>query len=112
MVEVESLYNMGYEQGLKDTLDKYDEIFRIASEIRIAVGCKTAKECWELARNGDIQVVKHGKWIFSPDHAEGTCTRCNYKIYGRPYQNTYMIVHYNYCPNCGSRMDGGDHESD
>ena len=49
---------------------------------------------------------KTGKWIFSPDHAEGVCTRCNYKIYGRPYQNTYVIVPYNYCPNCGARMEG------
>lgn len=40
-----------------------DETFRIASEVRIAVGCKTAKECWELARNGEIQRVKHGRWI-------------------------------------------------
>jgi len=49
--------------------------------------------------------IKHGRWIFSPDHAEGMCTRCNYKIYGRPYQNNYLIVPYNYCPNCGCKMD-------
>ena len=36
-----------YEQGLKDTLDKYDETFRIASYIRVSMGCETAKDCWE-----------------------------------------------------------------
>ena len=52
-----------------------------------------------------IDPVKHGHWIFSPDHREGICSRCNSKIYGRPYQNTYVIVPYKYCPNCGALMD-------
>ena len=56
----------------------------------------------------EAEPIKHGRWIFSPDNAEGLCSRCNYKIYGKPYQNTYMIVPYNYCPNCGARMDGGE----
>lgn len=47
-----------------------------------------------------------GKWVFSRDHAEGICTMCNFKIHGRPYNNTYLIVPYNYCPNCGAKMDG------
>lgn len=54
----------------------------------------------------DAEPVRHGRWIFSPDHSEGVCTHCNFKIYGRPYQNTYLIVPYNYCPNCGAKMDG------
>lgn len=58
----------------------------------------------------EAEPVRHGKWIFSPDHAEGSCTNCNYKIYGRPYQNTYLIVPYNYCPNCGFKMDEGRRE--
>lgn len=103
MVEVESLYNMGYEQGLKDTLDKYDEIFRIASEIRIAVGCKTAKECWELARNGDIQVVKHAHWIHerlaSTNGGSYAVIRCSNCLWQYPMEET------KYCPNCGAKMD-------
>ena len=55
----------------------------------------------------DAEPVRHGRWVFSPDHAEGICTMCNFKIYGRPYNNTYLIVPYNYCPNCGAKMDGG-----
>ena len=111
MAEVESLYNMGYEQGLKDTLDKYDEIFRIASEIRIAVGCKTAKECWELARNGDIRIVKHGRWI--NDKGLYKCSVCNnFTITG--WANCIPIEHMNktmkYCNNCGARMDGEEND--
>jgi len=55
---------------------------------------------------------RKGKWMFSPDHAEGICTNCHYKIYGRPYQNTYLIVPYNYCPNCGAEMRGEDDDAD
>lgn len=54
----------------------------------------------------DAEPVRQGQWIFRPDHAEGVCTLCNFKIYGRPYNNTYLIVPYNYCPNCGAKMDG------
>ena len=53
---------------------------------------------------------RKGMWMFSPDHAEGICTCCNYKIYGRPYQNTYLIVPYNFCPNCGASMVRGEEE--
>ena len=53
---------------------------------------------------------RKGKWMFSPDHAEGICTNCHYKIYGRPYQNTYLIVPYNYCPTCGADMRGEQNE--
>lgn len=82
-----------YEQGVKDTLDKYDEDFRIASEVRIAVGCKTAKECWELARNGDIQVVKHGRWIDKDGNFE--CSHCG---------NLELLMS-SYCRRCGAIMD-------
>lgn len=67
--------------------------------------------CLEDIRNAptvDAEPVRHGGWVFSPDHAEGICTSCNYKIYGRPYQNTYLIVPYNYCPNCGAKMEVED----
>ena len=85
-----------------------DEDFRIASEVRIAVGCKTAKECWELARNGDIQVVKHGEWTginknrYNDD--EATCSICGATI-ASDYSNPSW---WDYCPNCGARMDGGE----
>lgn len=56
----------------------------------------------------EAEPIKQGRWIFTPDHREGICSNCQYKIFGRPYQNTYMIVPYNYCPNCGADMRGGE----
>lgn len=49
--------------------------------------------------------VKHGHWVFSQDDAEGTCSCCQYPIYGKPYNGQYLITPYNYCPNCGAKMD-------
>lgn len=49
--------------------------------------------------------VKHGHWIFRPDNSEGICSCCHYPIYGKPYNGHYLIVPYNYCPNCGAKMD-------
>ena len=46
----------------------------------------------------------HGQWIFSQDDSEGTCTNCQYKIYGWKYRGHYMILPYNFCPNCGADM--------
>ena len=51
-----------------------------------------------------IEERKTGKWMFSPDDAEGICTICQYKIYGKPYKGNYLIVPYNFCPNCGAKM--------
>ena len=52
----------------------------------------------------EMEEPQTGEWMFSPDDAEGICTVCQYKIYGRPYQGRYLIVPYNFCPNCGARM--------
>lgn len=88
-----------YEQGVKDTLDKYDETCRIASEIRMAVGCKTVKECRELIRNGEIQRVKPGKWIIN-ERGVYECSVCG--LVPTQEQKQYD----RYCPNCGASMEG------
>ena len=56
----------------------------------------------------DVVERKRGKWEISINNSEGICSVCHYKIYGRPYNNTYLIVPYNYCPNCGADMRGED----
>ena len=56
----------------------------------------------------DVRENVKGAWMISPDHAEGICSVCQYKIYGRQNNGHYLIVPYNYCPNCGADMRGGD----
>lgn len=82
----------------------YDDIFLLSKIFK----------CTELNKDEKERLYKHfekrkkGEWIFSPSRMEGICTNCNCKIYGRPYQNTYLIVPYKYCPNCGAYMGGED----
>lgn len=58
---------------------------------------------------GDVAPVKHGKWKI--DRGEGTevssvwiwqCSNCGYfKL-----TNANVGMNYNYCPNCGAKMEG------
>ena len=49
----------------------------------------------------DVVEVRHGRWIKHEGYDE--CEACRAKV----------ICGYNYCPNCGARMDKEDeHEAD
>ena len=97
-----------YEQGWKDALDKYDETCRIASDIRCAMGCKTSKECRDLISNGEIQRMKHGRWIKNEDRSGWHCSCCGKdNLYAYPYaENNERELQDFYCPNCGADMRG------
>lgn len=86
-----------------------DEAFRIADEVRMAVECKTAKECWELARNGEIQRVKHGRWIETKEWGgrNFSCSECRFEF---AVDTCMLKPTWNYCPNCGARMDVPDND--
>ena len=47
----------------------------------------------------DVQPVKHGRWMY-PFY----CSECGFT----PYYSSDLT--YNYCPNCGARMDGDHNE--
>jgi len=49
----------------------------------------------------DAVEVVHGRWIRR--HNETKCSRCKF-IY---YSNR---ADFNYCPNCGAKMDGGNED--
>lgn len=58
----------------------------------------------------DAQPVKHGRWIpFMPDcrgyTEEFECSLCKNMTYLHCCEKD---CDYEYCPNCGSKMDGGD----
>ena len=85
--------------------EKYKRMTRKNKDVykQAVLACKSVTSHYKV--NVETEPVSHGQWVFSPDHAEGICTMCNFKIYGRPYNNTYLIVPYNYCPNCGAKME-------
>lgn len=58
----------------------------------------------------DVAPVVHGRWEYSIDEHFGmdvyTCSKCRESyvlLEGTPKQNLW-----NYCTNCGAKMDGGD----
>lgn len=55
----------------------------------------------------DAEPVRHGKWLHT-DYAlhwtaKDECSECTYHALDRD-----DLSHYNYCPNCGARMDEED----
>lgn len=67
----------------------------------------------KLAPTADVEEVKHGEWIpiviqesyYDPPYCDTCkCSLCGYEI-------DVSETVYNYCPNCGAKMDGkGDSE--
>ena len=71
--------------------------------------------------NGDaieISRVRHGKWISLTECAnEGVyCSICKKKVWKSDYalcsHKSRNKLRSDYCPNCGSKMDEGDGNSD
>lgn len=50
----------------------------------------------------DVQPVKHGRWMY-PFY----CSECGFE----PYYSSSDLT-YNYCPNCGARMDLKDGDTE
>ena len=62
----------------------------------------------ESTPSADVAPVRHGRWIEKEKYSFGImydCSLCEDRILdnGHPW---------NYCPNCGAKMDGGDGNSD
>nr|DAL72874.1 MAG TPA: zinc-ribbon family protein [Caudoviricetes sp.] len=78
--------------------------------------CPTCERALERLRNYAAQVV-HGRWIKKWDlYDKGfyisrkewyTCSNCGMKTNYKD-ESFEKEVGYNYCPNCGAKMDGGD----
>lgn len=62
---------------------------------------------WEILDipAADVAPVKHGHWIeqenWIPDDYYYTCSAC-----GEDYNTIDGTLDYNFCPNCGAKMDG------
>ena len=65
-------------------------------------GARTASvvACQSLVQNATtIDPVRHGEWVATDDPWFSACSVCGYI--------EYECVGSNYCPECGSKMDGG-----
>ena len=59
----------------------------------------------------DVKEVRHGRWVakimrkenynYGVPYEISRCSECLYML-----KNNGFVGRYNYCPNCGARMDG------
>ena len=53
----------------------------------------------------DVAPVRHGRWVSIPHKLARVCSVCNRD---EPYKFADIDTDvYDYCPNCGAKMDGG-----
>lgn len=53
----------------------------------------------------DVALVRHGRWVSVPHKLARVCSVCNRD---EPYKFADIDADvYDYCPNCGAKMDGG-----
>ena len=94
-------YGRGYVYGSdRDKYDAWDEII----------------DALENIPSADVAPVVHGRWIEKWDlYDKGfyisrkvwyECSNCGMKTHYRD-ECFEKEVNYNYCPNCGAKMDGG-----
>ena len=79
------------------------------SKVRTVAKCINAVELLPAA---DVAPVRHGEWIlghvepgyFTPGgNRPWICSKC-----GQVVSWSLARPEYNYCPNCGAKMDGGE----
>lgn len=63
-----------------------------------------AKQALASVPAADVVPVEHGKWIESANFDTGfwVCSKCGFVS-----EAIAAPKLYNYCPNCGKKMDGG-----
>ena len=56
----------------------------------------------------DVAPVRHGRWIcIRKGYGEYECSVCHGEDSDcSDYYGTHVVTEQDYCPNCGSRMDG------
>lgn len=79
-----------------------DDVARYSVDIPECFDAKTAIEALKTIPASDVVEVKHGKWI-AEKLSDMKCSLCReiYPVCGG------LCGDYNYCPNCGAKMDGG-----
>ena len=81
---------------------------------KAAVTIATAKKLVRYLVNrtpaADVAPVVHGRWddsgryTFPSGNTAVRCTNCGCAL----AESEYHLYNWNYCPNCGARMDGDD----
>lgn len=94
-------------EAIIEDLEKKIEAGNVAldEDVWINKGIKIAIRDIKDSKTADVQPVKHGKWILEkqPDGAP-YCFHCS--VCDVDFRKIYIRTKYDYCPDCGARMDG------
>ena len=60
----------------------------------------------ENAPTIEAEPVRHGRWIAHDVIENMKCSECG-EEYRMPFDFNANVYPYNFCPNCGAKMDGG-----
>ena len=85
-------------------LDKYAWKSPVSDERRVTVDVDLVKFGLDRIPAADVAEVVHARW--KRVRSNWYCTGCN-KGY-RITKGAPMASSFSYCPNCGTKMDGGD----
>ena len=77
-------------QAFLDCMKRTDRYFNVKFDI-------------ENFPNADVAPVRHGRWEEASDGDGIVCPFCRTDFCTIIYDTEY----FNYCPNCGAKMDGG-----
>ena len=76
----------------------------IAEYDRVHIGAPGgARKLMVEAPAADVVEVRHGEWL--DGGLSEKCSICGHRVWWDNYGNLH---NYNYCPNCGAKMDGGN----
>ena len=78
---------------------------RVHGDYHFMNGIETAKEIVEDAPSSDVAPVVHGKNLKEEYPTLFQCSVCGCEDWDTSEVN---YGEYNYCPNCGARIDGGE----
>lgn len=93
-------------------LDKYAWKSPVSDERRVTVDVDLVKFGLDRIPAADVAPVRHGRWIcIRKGYGEYECSVCHgVDSDCSDYYGTHVVTEQDYCPNCGSRMDGDDDE--
>ena len=68
---------------------------------QVSYSREDAADCIRYMDAADVAPVRHGQWKCRGDCGVTECSACGWSI--EEYAGDY-----DYCPNCGAKMDGGN----
>ena len=94
--------------ALKEWVDEFVSVYKKSDK-------KEIRDYIECAPTIDAEPVRLGKWIVKENHGTGwyriTCSECGEDVTSTAPCIGYMPiikVLWDYCPDCGARMDGDE----